>query len=118
MRYYLGDGLRWADALGPVEDPQVFDWRNALERLERTGPKAVMREVAPGIEPGERLIVVLPIVRSGRWGAPWTSLVRRRSAQWQRALDHDRRFERVDRLPAVGYRRPPRGVRVVVYERR
>ena len=118
MRYYLGEGLRWADALGPVSDPLVFDWRNALERLERTGPKTVMREVAPSIAPGERLIVVLPIVRSGRWGAPWTSLVRRRSAQWQRALDHDARFERVDRLPSIRYRRPPRGVRVVVYERR
>ncbi len=38
MRYYLGDGLRWADALGPVADPRVFDWRDALDALQARGP--------------------------------------------------------------------------------
>ena len=36
MHYYLPQdiGLRWADALGPVNDPRVFDWRDALDRLQ------------------------------------------------------------------------------------
>lgn len=117
VRYYLGDGFRWADALGPVEDPQVFDWRDATERLEKTGPKSVMRRIESQIEPGQRLILIQPVIRSGRWNAPWTALVRMRAAQWQRELDHDPRFEKVAQYPVVGYRRPPKGVRAVVYER-
>lgn len=117
VRYYLGDGFKWADALGPVDDPQVFDWRDATERLEKTGPKTVMRQIEDQIDPGQRLILIQPVVRSARWGAPWTSLVRKRAAQWQQALDHDPRFEKIAQYPEVGYRRPPKGVRAVVYER-
>ena len=117
-RYYLGDGYRWADALGPVSDPQVFDWRNALDRLERTGPRSALARIVPAVQPGQRLVVAFPLIRSGRWGAPWTELVRRRSAQWQQTLDHDPRFREIARVPEFRYRRLPRGVRVVVYERR
>lgn len=117
VRYYLGEGFKWADPLGPVDDPQVFDWRDATERLEKTGPKTVMRVVESNIEPGQRLILIQPVIRSGRWNAPWTALVRKRAAQWQRELDHDPRFEKIAQYPVVGYRRPPKGVRAVVYER-
>lgn len=118
MRYYLGDGYRWADALGPVKDPQVFDWRDARDRLAATGPVGVLRTVTPTLESGQRLVVVQPLVRSGRWGAPWTSLVRTRAAQWQRTLDHDARYRRIGQVPEFGYRRLPKGVRAVVYEKR
>ena len=33
LRYYLGSGLRFATTLGPVADTQVFDWRDAVDRL-------------------------------------------------------------------------------------
>lgn len=118
LRYYLGSGYRWADALGPVKDPQVFDWRDASDRLGAIGPVTVLRTVTPSLRPGQRLIVVQPIVRSGRWGAPWTSLVRKRAAQWQQTLDHDPRYRKVDQVPEFGYRRLPKGVRAVVYEKR
>lgn len=120
MRYYLGDALKlqWADALGPVPDPQVFDWRDALDRLREAGPKRTLDKLAPSVAPGHHLILIQPIIRTSRWGAPWTSLVRRRAPQWERALDHDPRFERVAPVPAFRGRALPRGVRAVVYQRR
>src|SRR5205823_942945 len=36
LRYYLGGGLRWATTLGPVTDPRIMDWRDAVDRLRRT----------------------------------------------------------------------------------
>ena len=118
LRYYLGDGFRWADALGPVADNRIFDWRDATDRLEAAGPKRTLDKLAPSVKRGQSLILVLPILRTGEWGAPWTSLIRRRAPQWERALDHDRRFERIAPVPRFDYRPLPRGVRAVVYLRR
>ena len=36
--HYLPDGLRFATPLGPVADPAVMDWRDALSRLRTTQP--------------------------------------------------------------------------------
>jgi uncharacterized membrane protein len=117
MHFYLPDGLRWANALGPVPDPLIFDWTDAQERLERTGPVQVARQLLPTLRPGQHLLLIQPIVRTGRWGAPWTALVRRRAAQWERALDHLPQLDRVGPVPRFGTRRLPRGVRAVVYVR-
>ena len=45
-------------------------------------------------------------------GAP----LRRRSAQWQRVLDNDKRLSRVLAAPHLNGRRP-KGVRLVLYQR-
>jgi hypothetical protein len=51
------------------------------------------------------------------WDAPWTQLVRRRSAQWGYALATDPRFKRIGAVPPF-YRRATRiGVRGVLYEK-
>jgi mannosyltransferase len=118
LRYYLGDGYRWADAMGPVADPQVFDWRDALDRLKAAGPKRTLEKLAPQVQPGQHLVLFLPIIRTARWGAPWTSEIRHRAPQWERALNHDPRFQRVAPVPKFGLRSLPRGVRAVVYLRR
>jgi hypothetical protein len=118
MRYYLGDGYRWADALGWVPDTQVFDWRDALARLKAAGPKRTIDKLAPAVQPGQHLVLLQPIIRTGRWGAPWTKEIRHRAPQWERAMDHDKRFMRVGSYPRFGDRALPRGVRAVVYLRR
>jgi hypothetical protein len=118
LRYYIGPGPRYADAFGPVPDPQIFDWRDAQKRLQATGPVRVLRSIAPTIAPGQRLILVMPIIRSSVWNAPWTSLVRRRTMQWERAVNRDRRFVRIAPVPQFGRDGLPRGVRAVVYLRR
>jgi len=118
LRYYLGDGYRWADALGPVADNRVFDWRDALDRLKAAGPKRTLDELAPSVQPGQHLVLIQPIIRTGRWGAPWTAEIRHRAPQWERALNRDPRFLRVAPVPKFNRRALPKGVRAVVYLRR
>jgi mannosyltransferase len=118
MRYYLGGGYRWANAMGMVSDNRIFDWRDALDRLKAAGPKRTLDKLAPKVAPGQRLVLIQPIIRTSRWGAPWTAEVRHRAPQWERALDSDPRFERIAPVPRFGQRPLPRGVRAVVYLRR
>jgi hypothetical protein len=67
---------------------------------------------------GGHVLIVHPVTsRADDWDAPWTELVRRRSAQWGAALDQDPRLERVSAVPP-NYRRATRiGVRGVLYEK-
>jgi hypothetical protein len=116
MHVYLPSGLRWANSMGPVADPQVMDWRDVRERLVAAKPRPTEDALVRTLRPGQRLLLVAPIIRSGGWRAPWTGLVRRRSAQWQRVLDHDERLSRVLAAPHLNGRRP-KGVRLVLYER-
>ncbi|HEX8120179.1 MAG TPA: glycosyltransferase family 39 protein [Solirubrobacteraceae bacterium] len=117
LAYYLPDGIRYGTSMGPVKDPRVMDWRDALDRLRaaKAGPTA--RAAVDTLRPGQELVLVQPIIRTARWGAPWTSLVRKRSVQWERRLDADDRVRREAVVPVFGYDRLPRGVRAIVYRR-
>jgi mannosyltransferase len=118
LYYYLPRGLRYATSLGPVADPRVMDWRDALARLEAAGPKRTERKLLRTMHPGQRLLLIQPILRTARWGAPWTKLVKRRSVQWEHALDGDPRLERTLTAPVFGYGPLPHGVRAIVYTMR
>jgi mannosyltransferase len=115
MNVYLPKGLRWANAMGPVSDPRIMDWRDALDRL-KAAKHATEDALVRTMRPGQHLLLVLPIIRSANWSAPWTSLVRTRSGQWQRVLDEDPRLSRTLAAPHLNGRRP-KGVRLVLYER-
>jgi mannosyltransferase len=116
MHVYLPPGLRWANSMGPVADPQVMDWRDVRDRLVAAKPTPTEDALVRTLRPGQKLLLVAPVIRSGSWRAPWTSLVRRRSAQWQRVLDRDKRLSRLVAAPHLNGRRP-KGVRLVLYER-
>lgn len=117
LHYYFRPGLRYATALGPMPDSGVFDWRDALSRLRAAyAPETLSRLVAT-LAPGRRLVLVLPIIRSARWSAPWTQLVRRRTLEWQRAADFDPALRRLFTLPRFRPHGLPRGVRTIIYER-
>jgi mannosyltransferase len=119
LRYYLGSGFRYADSMGFVSDPQVMDWRDALERLQAARPTPVADKLIASLKPGQALILFQPILRAYyQWRAPWTKLVKRRAIQWERVLQRDPRLRRVEALPRFGLTQPPRGVRVVLYRRR
>ncbi len=118
MHLYLRRGLRWADTIGPVPDPRIFDWRDAVDRLRAAKPKATSDALIRTVGPGQHLLLVQPIIRSSAWGAPWTKLVRRRAAQWEHRLDDDPRLLRTMSRPVLAGRPLPRGVRIVVYLRR
>jgi hypothetical protein len=117
MAYYLPDVVRYADSMGPVEDPLVFDWRDAVDRLRAAKPTPTSDRLVRTLRPGQELVLVQPIIRTARWGAPWTSLVRRRAAQWEYRLDRDPRLRREAVVPVFGFDPLPRGVRAVVYRR-
>jgi hypothetical protein len=116
MHLYLPPGLRWANAMGPVSDPRVMDWRDALDRLKAAKPKATADGLIRTLKPNQRLLLVEPIIRGAAWGAPWTKLVRTRAGQWQHLLDRDKRLGRVLAAPHLNGRRP-KGVRLVLYQR-
>ena len=109
--------LRYANSLGFVPDPQIFDWRDVTERLTAARPTPTADSIVRTLKPGEHLLLVQPILRTGKWKAPWTRLVKRRVIQWERVLDRDRRLARTLAVPSYKYRRAPRGVRMVLYER-
>jgi mannosyltransferase len=118
LYYYLPPGLRYATSMGTVADPRVMDWRDALRRLKEAGPKRTERKLMKTMHPGQRLLLMQPILRTARWNAPWTKLVKRRSVQWEHALDGDPRLERTLSAPVFGYGPLPHGVRAVIYTMR
>jgi mannosyltransferase len=117
LHYYLPDGLRYADAISTVSDPLVFDWRDALQRLRDAKPHRVLASYVSSLRPGQTLMLVNPIIRTGSWGAPWTSLVRKRAAQWQRQADRNPHLVRIGVQPRFGHHALPRGVRATLYRK-
>lgn len=94
MNRYGAHGRRYATEMGWFPDPQVMDWRDATARLRKTRAKYNLLPILNNMHPGERLYLVRPITtRENEWRAPWTSLVKRRSAQWIHVLDGDKRFK-------------------------
>lgn len=116
-RHYLGAAPRYADLLGPVADPRIFDWRDALARLRAADPERVAASLVGGIAPGRSVVLLLPEVRTGRWTAPWTRLVRELAPRWEDVLDADPRLRRVAVLPPTGTPPAARGLRAVRYVR-
>jgi hypothetical protein len=93
LRYYLGPGLRWATTLGPVRDSQVFDWRDAVDRLRAAKPRATLEPLLASVPRGGEFVVVAPVFRDYRaWNAKWTRLVWHRSVAWTSLLQHDPRL--------------------------
>ncbi|MDQ3588436.1 MAG: glycosyltransferase family 39 protein [Actinomycetota bacterium] len=116
MDYTLPPGLDEATQLGPVKVQGVMDWRDAQERLEAATPEKNLTPLLDRLPPSRRVLLVHPVTSNNSdWDAPWTQLVRRRSAQWGQAIEADPRFTREAAVPSF-YRRAGRiGVRGVVY---
>ena len=100
LSYYGPERLQYATTLGRVTDPGVMDWRDALPRLQKARIDNTLEPLLDTVPVGGHVLIVRPIIRSdSSWRAPWTELVRRRSAQWDRALAADERFGRIDVEP-------------------
>jgi hypothetical protein len=88
--YYLPAGLRYANPTGTVTDPRYMNWTNALHRLSAAQPQATLGPLVASLKPGQQLLYVRPLTEGAQnWEAPWTQLVRRRSAQWGAILTSD-----------------------------
>ena len=96
LAYYFPPGLRYATPIGPVKETRVMDWRDAVSKLAAARPEATLTPLLDRIPVGKDVILVQPIVRDeDAWEAEWTSLVRRRTLQWDVAMAADERFERI-----------------------
>ena len=117
LAHYLPDGLRYATPLGPVADPGVMDWRDALPRLERTQRRRALAPLLDSLPADAQVLLVAPAVEDGgRWQAPWTRLVVLRSDEWEAALGSDRRFRPLARAaPAKDTSRT--SVRLTLYSK-
>jgi hypothetical protein len=117
LHFYFRPGLRWADGMGWVADPTVMDWRDALDRYRAARPSEREDVFVRALRPGQRLVLVQPVIRTASWKAPWTKLVRERAQQWERVLGRDHRLVREAALPRFRPGPLARGVRVVLYRR-
>jgi mannosyltransferase len=90
LRYYLGPGYRWATTLGPTPDPHVFDWVDAVGRLDHAKAQPTMGSLLKTVKPGQEFVVIAPVFRDYRaWRAEWTKLVWRKATAWNWLLEHD-----------------------------
>jgi hypothetical protein len=117
LRHYLGPKYRYASLFGPVRDPQVMDWRDAMTRIRHVRVATQLEPMLRAIPLHGRLLFVRPIMADNNsWKAPWTHAVGKQSRHWARALAHDRRFKLISAAP-FPYQRLTAGVRGAVYER-
>jgi hypothetical protein len=121
MNEYGIHDVRWMTEFGRVPDPEIMDWRDVTAHLRKTRAKYDLVPVLDRMRVGQRLYLVRPITtRENEWRAPWTSLVKRRSAQWVHVVDRDKRFrlERiVNNFLQVGHRNGAMQGRVYVKTR-
>ena len=115
LDYYLPRGLQYATPLGRDEMPGVMDWRDSLKRLKAARPERTLAPQLDRLPEGRHVLLVRPVIdKRSDWSAPWTRLVRRRSAQWARALERDPRFVRRAAAPVSG-RTARHSIRALVY---
>src|SRR5215217_829181 len=100
LSYYLPPGLRYATVWGPVDDLGVTDWRDGVEHLRATSAKEDLEPLLDRLPRGHRVVLVEPIINNlDRWQAPWTELVRLRSAEWSQYVSNDPRLTPVSVRP-------------------
>jgi mannosyltransferase len=98
--YYLGSELHYVSTIGPVRDPRYMNWVNSVDRLRSASPAAVLGPLLARLKPGQQVLFVRPLTEGAyNWQAPWTSLVRRRSAQWGTMLAGDPHLKEVAWAP-------------------
>jgi hypothetical protein len=76
-----------------VTDARVFDWRDAVDRLQAARPRPTLDALLTTVPLGGEFVVVTPVFRDYRaWRAQWTRLVWQRSLQWTGLLQRDPRL--------------------------
>jgi hypothetical protein len=99
LRYYFGPEARYANTFGPVADPQVFDWVDAVSRLEATPVKQSEDALVRSVGVGENFVVITPVFRDYRaWDAKWTQLVWEKAVIWTHVLQTDPRLDQVQHV--------------------
>jgi mannosyltransferase len=95
--YYLATGLRFTNTASStiLRDPSYMNWVNALKRYKQTNPWKVVPRLLASVKVGQQVLFIRPMTEgAGSWTAPWTRLVRRRSAQWGGIIGADKQLVR------------------------
>lgn len=91
--YYLPGGLRFANTIGPVSRPSYMNWINAMPRYAAENVTKVLRPELNALKPGQQLLWIRPLTEGeSNWEAPWTVMVRRRSAQYGAIIAADKQL--------------------------
>jgi hypothetical protein len=115
LDYYLPAVRHWGTPLGPVADPRVVDWRDALTRFERSSVSTVLVPMLRSLTAGERVALVTPVTIPH---APlYMRLIRRATHAWSDYLARDRALRRVGSTDADSHV-TSEGLQAVVYVRR
>jgi hypothetical protein len=87
LSYYLPKVTHFETPIGPVPDPRVVDWRNALERFEHGSVHHTLVPMLRKLKPGQRLALVEPVrfTKEPRW----MDLIYTNSYFWARYLKRD-----------------------------
>jgi mannosyltransferase len=116
--YYMPGGLRYADTIGPTSDPRRMNWVDALDKLRAAQPGEVLPALLANLRPGQKVLFVRPLTEGVQnWKAPWTQLVRRRSAQWGAILAGDATLRQVQVAPRFYRGASTVGNSAVLYEK-
>ncbi|MEA2281539.1 MAG: mannosyltransferase, partial [Solirubrobacteraceae bacterium] len=114
VRYYLGPTLRYASALGPLADPGVMDWRDALSRLraQRSRPVARLADRQPV---GAHVALLRPLDH-GRSTNAWKETIREHARRLARMLRRDPLLQ-AERRVRPAFHGPKTALRALVFTR-
>ncbi len=100
LRYYLGPQLRYADPTGPVPDPDIVDWREALARVQAATPEEGLVPLVEDMAPGDHLVLACarlsPTTDRARLRLPWFRTMVRNCSEWRSTLDDHPAMELVE----------------------
>jgi mannosyltransferase len=86
LAHELPPGMRFLTPLGPVADPGVMDWRDALSRLRAARFAPALERRVRRLPAGARLLLVQPSFRHP--DSPWIKRIHHIARRWGRALRH------------------------------
>jgi hypothetical protein len=99
LHRYVHVGVAYVTPLGPVWDPRLCDWRDALGRLREGTATRVLLPRVDRLARGRRVLLVAPAALRGAT-SPWARAVRARAREWRAALRAHPRLRLLVRLPA------------------
>jgi mannosyltransferase len=102
LAHYLPKIAHFGTPLGPVPDPRIMDWRNALAKFEHSSVRTVLAPMIRSLSPGERVLLVIPTAFAK--SPTWLKLVYRDSKSWTRYLQHDHRLRLIKTASPYQYR--------------
>jgi mannosyltransferase len=101
LSYYLPKIVHFETPLGPVVDPRVVDWRNALERFEHGSVHHTLIPMLRQLKPGDRLALVEPVRFTKQ--PKWMDLIYTNSYYWARYLKRDHNLKLIGVFAPYAY---------------